>query len=174
MRKCMGLRYSCKLCAWNFLCCFFHVLLYCVSYYFERLPGSPGRSGSIPLSLSELKVSKSAWSELLEFSWTWVPSSLILSSGFGWVFLFEEAHSLSSPCCGAPTPPLLLTVRWGEGQTQMRKKASCQHSRSPIFFFFFFARCAPRHFSQHLPVLLPTFMKDSPTLESHCDAAFWE
>ena len=153
------------------------LLLPCVTILcqllFWKTAWVPGRSGSIPLSLSELKVSKSAWSELLEFSWTWVPSSLILSSGFGWVFLFEEAHSLSSPCCGAPTPPLLWTVRWGEGQTQMRKKASCQHSRSPIFFFFF-ASCAPRHFSQHLPVLLPTFMKDSPTLESHCDAAFWE
>lgn len=93
------------------------------------------------------------------------PHRFLFLQAFILVFLFEELCSLSLfPLPRGCFLPSFLG-RCGGGRTRMGKKTSCQHSRSQFFLTAF----ALWHFCQHLPVLLPNFIKNNPTLENHCD-----
>lgn len=92
-------------------------------------------------------------------------SLLLISSGFGFHFSFWGA--VFSFC-----PYFLSSVIncevWG------RQRQDEKESILPGLKFSFFAMFAPWHFSLHFPVILPSFIKNNPTVEIHCHTDFWE
>lgn len=96
-----------------------------------------------------------------------VPSSLLIFQAL--VFLSEELCSLF-PLLQGCFPSQSLPVRWGVGAEPGWERKHLASTQGLLFFAMF----APWHFSQPLPVLLPTFIKNNPALESHCDTDCWE
>ena len=69
-----------------------------------------------------------------------------------------------SPCCGAASCLQSFIVKCGGGGIGLKESIL-----PALKVSYALPRAPPQHFSQHPPVLLPKFIKNDPTLESHSD-----